>query len=125
MELGGNNWLQQLQLQRDCPRAASGLGLQPLLGQVPSKRGMVMLLQCCCLARARRSPQHRGVPSCFSSLCFGEQRPLTVQDQLCSGAAQQWMSILNISGNNGVLLIPVWHHHLSSKAQTLFSGNHP
>lgn len=43
-ELGGNNRLQHLQLQRDCPRAVPGLGLQPSLGQVPLKQGMVMLL---------------------------------------------------------------------------------
>lgn len=83
------------------------------------------LYWCCCLARARHCPRHQHGPSCFSSPCFGEQCPLTVQNQLCSGAAQQWMSISNISRNNGVLLIPVRHHHLSSKAQPLFSGNHP
>lgn len=44
VELRGENCLQQLQLQRDCPGAASGLGLQPRLGRLPSKRGMVTLL---------------------------------------------------------------------------------
>lgn len=44
MELRGENCLQQLQLQRGCPGAVSGLGLQPRLGRLPSKRGMVMLL---------------------------------------------------------------------------------
>lgn len=43
-ELGGNKWMRQLQLQRDHPGTASGLGHQPLLGQVPLKRGMVVFL---------------------------------------------------------------------------------
>jgi len=75
---------------------------------------------CCCLGRAQHSPKHRGVPSCFSSLCFGEQPPPTVQSQLCPGAAQQWMCLPSTSRNNSTMLIPVWHHH-PPKA----SGNGP